>query len=110
MKGVQMLSLPGKIEMKKSNKKLLNEEIQRQLKIMAENKPDTPEYKFAFNNYKELHRELIEEKKLASSMKGRIFDALTTTGLMIGSMTYEYWTPITSRWANSFMKPFRHKS
>ena len=49
-----MLALPGK---KESKENLLDKEIQRQLEIMRKSDVDSPQYKFAFNNYKELHGE-----------------------------------------------------
>ena len=102
-----MLALPngGKPEAEE----LLDEEVKRQLRIMRDNDPESPEYKFAFKNYCELHREQLDEKKVKEHRKSRVFDAVVTGSLMIATLTSEYWTPITSKWASSFMRPFHHK-
>lgn len=101
-----MLALPGKTE-KKTN--LLDEEINRQLEIMRESDVESPEYKFAFNNYKELHGEKLSEEKLKENRRSRWFEAGVTMVLAGVTLTSELWTPITSKWASSFMRPFKHR-
>lgn len=91
-----------------SQKELLEKEIVRQLKIMKDNKPDSKEYQNALNTYKELKEISHKEKKLKESRYSRVFDALVT-GLLAGvTITADYWTPVTSKWGNSFMRRFRH--
>ena len=103
-----MLALPGKDE--KTNRSMLEKEIERQLKVMEESDIDTPEYKFAFQNYKELHEEQLAEDKLVESKRSRWFDAICT-GLLAGvTLTAEYWTPITSKWGSTLMRPFKHNN
>lgn len=98
--------LPGKTE-KKTN--LLDEEIERQLEIMRKSDVESPEYKFAFSNYKELHAEKLSEDKLKESKRSRWFEAGVTMVLAGVTLTSELWTPITSKWASSFMRPFKHR-
>ena len=101
-----MLKLPGKKDV--TPDEMLDLEVVRQLKIMKENDPGSQEYKQALSTYKELKDISHKEKKLKSSKYSRVFDALVTIGLFIGTSTVDYWTPITSRWGNTFMRRFRH--
>lgn len=102
-----MLALPGGKKEKKTN--LLEEELDRQLQIMKSHDVDSAEYKFAFNNYKELHAEKMSEEKLKESKHSRWFEAGVTVLLAGVTLTSELWTPITSKWASSFMRPFKHR-
>ena len=102
-----MLLLPGKEEV--TNRDRLDKEVERQLKIMEKNDVESPEYKFAFQNYKELHEQQLSEDKLVESKHSRWFEAACTGVLAIMTITSEYWTPITSRWGNTIMRPFQGK-
>lgn len=99
-----MLKLPGKTE----EKDLLKEETERMLDIMQEHRIDSREYALAFARFKELHAEQLEEKKLKEMQKARWFDAIATGGLAIMTMSYEYWAPLTTKWANTIARPFKH--
>mgnify|MGYP007069835471 CR=1 FL=1 len=103
-----MVALPWKKD-EKSSDDLLNEEVKRQLLIMEKSDVDSPEYKFAFKNYTELHEEQLNEKKLHESKRSRWFSAICTGVLAVGTLTAEYWSPITSKWASSFIRPFKSK-
>lgn len=102
-----MLALPWADE--PNPKKMLEEEIVRQLKIMKANKPESQEYKDALARYKELHDHSLKEKKIRESKRGRWFDALVTGTLAVATLTAEQWTPLTSKWAGTIMHPFRTK-
>ena len=101
-----MLFLPG--EKKVSQKELLEKEIVRQLKIMKDNDPSSDQYKQALNTYKDLKEVSHKEKKLKESRYARWFDGLLTAALAGVTITADYWTPITSKWGNTFMRRFRH--
>lgn len=105
-----MLALPWR---KSDDQKLADEmvetEIIRALEVMGNNDPSSKEYKEALVWYERLHEEQLEEKKLKEARRGRIFDTIATFLLAGVTMTSEYWTPITSGWGRSIMKPFRHK-
>ena len=103
-----MLALPWKSD-EKPEKSLLDKEIERQLKIMESAEVDSPEYKFAFENFKDLHTEKLSEEKLKEKKRSRWFDAAVTVGLATLTLTTELWSPITSKWASAFMRPFRHR-
>lgn len=99
-----MLKLPGKTE----KQDLLAKETERMLDIMQAHPIDSPEYALAFARFKELHAEELEEKKLKEMRHTRWLDVLSTGVLAIGTMSYEYWAPITTKWANSITRPFKH--
>jgi len=102
-----MLQLPGKTK-DKTNVELLDEEVKRQLDILAKCDPQSEEYKKAYLMYERLHQEQLEEKRLKESRRARWFHAISTFVLAGMTMTAEYWTPITSKWGNSIMRPFRN--
>ncbi len=92
---------------RKSHNRLLEEEATRLLLIMRDNSKDSDAYKKAFNQYRNVHYELLEEKKLTELRHSRWFEA-ATTGILAGvTMTQEYWAPITSKWASSITRPFK---
>ena len=103
-----MLSLPWKKERPKSNVELLNEEVRRQLDILSKTDPSTEEYRKAYVIYERLHQELLEEAKLKEHRKSRWFNAFSTFGLAVVTITAEYWSPITSKWGSTIMRPFRN--
>ena len=102
-----MLKLPGKVAA--NDEHLLKEEVTRLLQVMRTNDVNSPDYANAFVRYKEIHQELLAEKKLKEFRRGRIFDAIVTGVLFIGTTTVDMWTPITSRWGSSFMNRFHYR-
>lgn len=103
-----MLALPWADE-KPNPRKMLEEEIVRQLKIMKDNKPESDAYKQALIRYKELHEHGLKEDKLKENRRSRWFDGLVTGALAGLTLTAEQWTPLTSKWYGSLMHPFRSK-
>lgn len=103
-----MLALPWADE-KPNPRKMLEDEIVRQLRIMKDNDPKSDEYKQALIRYKALHENSLKEDKLKESRRSRWFDALTTGALAGITLTAEQWTPLTSKWFGSIMHPFRSK-
>lgn len=104
-----MLALPGGNDDRKLANEMVDAEIVRLLEIMDKNDPASKEYKDAFVLYERLHEEQLNEQKLKEARRGRIFDTIATFLLAGITMTSEYWTPITSGWGRTIMKPFRHK-
>lgn len=105
-----MFSLPGVVaKSEDTEEKLLRTEIERQLKIMRDNDPESAEYRNAFRNYTELHKEEISDRKLKESRRGRWFDGICTFVLAGVTLTADYWTPITSQWGRSLMGKFHHR-
>ena len=103
-----MSSLPWST-MEVNTNELLEEEIKRQLLIMRTAEPDSDEYAEAMTRYNDLHEHSLKEKQLKESKRARWFDAITTGALAGFTLTAESWTPITSRWMNSVMHPFKSK-
>lgn len=101
-----MLMLPWS-EKEKSSKELLEEEVNRQLRIMALNDPDSEEYKKSLVYYERLHENLLKEENLKESKSSRWFNALATIVLAGVTLTAESWTPLTSKWYNSLMRPIK---
>ncbi len=104
---INKLALPG--PKKETVLKIAEEEEVRLLRIMRDSDPDSTEYSKALLRYKELHTTVMDEKKLKESRVGRWFEALTTGGILIATLTAEQWTPLTSKWFTSVMHPFRSR-
>ncbi len=94
---------------KPNPKKMLKEEIVRQLTIMKNNDPDSAEYKTALIRFKELHEHGLKEDQLVENRRARWFDGLCTGALAGLTLTAEQWTPLTSKWYGAIMHPFRSK-
>jgi hypothetical protein len=94
---------------KQNPKKMLEDEIVRQLQIMKDNKPESDAYKQAMIRYENLHEHGLKEDKLKENRRARWFEALVTGALAGLTLTAEQWTPLTSKWYNSLMHPFRSR-
>ena len=91
-------------------KEPLDDEIDRQLSIMkSSDTTNSQEYKFAFQNLKELYELKQADQKLAERKRSRWLDAGLTLGVCVLTLSQEMWTPITSRWSSSFMRIFKHR-
>ena len=86
---------------------IAEEEEVRLLRILRDSDPTSQEYSQALIRFKELHTSIMDEKKLKENRIGRWFEALTTGGILIATLTAEQWTPLTSKWFTSIMHPFR---
>ena len=104
---IKKLALPG--PKKESVMKIAEEEEVRLLRVLRDNDPSSKEYSQALVRYRELHSTVMGEKKLKESRVGRWFEALTTGGILIATLTAEQWTPLTSKWFTSVMHPFRSR-
>ncbi len=101
-----MLALPWK-EHDKTETELLREEVNRVLLELSNTDPGSKEYTKLLVMYERLNGQLTEEKKIKASKHGRWIDILGT-GLLAGiTLTAESWTPLTSKWFNSIMRPIR---
>jgi len=101
-----MLALPWK-DHDKTETELLREEVNRVLLKLAKTDPNTKEYTKLLVMYERLNSQLNEEKKIKASQRGRWIDILGT-GLLAGiTLTAESWTPLTSKWYNTIMRPIR---
>lgn len=100
-----MLSLPWNDEL--SEKKLLEDEVVRQLVIMRTSEPESKEYQEALKKYTLLHEHSLKEKKLKEHKRSRWFEGLMTSGLAVTLLTAESWTPLTSKWWTGLTRPFR---
>ena len=87
----------------------LDGEVNRQLALMEKSDTNSPEYKFAFQNLKELYELKQADQKLAERKRSRWFDGGLTLGICILTLTQEMWTPMTSRWTSTFMRVFKHR-
>lgn len=103
-----MLALPWKEKDATSND-MIRKEVMRQLSIMKTTKPDSEEYKAAMARFKELHEHELKEAQVRENRRARWFDALSTLGLAVVTLTAEQWTPLTSKWFGSIMHPIRSK-
>lgn len=63
------------------------------------------EYKTLLEEYKTLSDIAIERDKIALQKWCKRFDSLVTGGVLGVTLTAEQWTPLTSRWYNSLMRP-----
>jgi len=93
---------------KKSERKMIKEEMWELVDIMRNSKPEDPTYQTAFNMYKELRAQELELNKLRTYKIGRVIDVVGTFGLAGIVLTHEYWTPTTSSWARNLSRPFSH--
>lgn len=92
-----------------SSKKLLEEEIVRQLVIMKTSSPESKEYQEALKSYNQLHNHSLKEKTIVEHKKTRWFEGATTGLLATAVLTAESWTPLTSKWWSSITRPFKTK-
>ena len=90
-------------------KKMLREEITRQLAVMAKSEPDSPDYNKALIRYERLHEEELKEAQLREHRRSRIWEGIVTGALAGITLSAEQWTPLTSKWCSSFMRPFRSR-
>lgn len=101
-----MLALPWR-EHEKTEEELLREEVTRVLKVLSKSDPKSDEYEEALSLYERLNDQLTESKKIKASQRGRILDICGTGLLAIVTLTAESWTPLTSKWYNTIMRPVR---
>ena len=101
-----MLALPWR-EHDKTEEELLKEEVTRVLKVLAKSNPKSDEYEEALSLYERLNDQLIESKKIKASQRGRVLDICGTGLLAVITLTAESWTPLTSKWYNTIMRPVR---
>ncbi len=101
-----MLALPWQ-EHEKTEEELLREEVTRVLKVLSKSDPKSNEYEEALSLYERLNDQLIESKKIKASQRGRILDICGTGLLAVITLTAESWTPLTSKWYNTIMRPVR---
>lgn len=92
-----------------SSKKLLENEVVRQLAIMQTSEPESKEYQEALKKYTLLHDHSIKEKTIDEHRHTRWFEGIMTSVLAVGTMTYESWTPLTSKWWMTLTKPFKSR-
>ena len=102
-----MLHLPWSSGL--NSKKLLEDEVVRQLAIMQTSEPESEEYQEALKRYTMLHDHALNERKIDEHKHSRWFEGAVTGILAIGTMTYESWTPLTSKWWSSLTRPFRRR-
>lgn len=93
-----------------NSRKLLEDEIVRQLAIMQTSEPESKEYKEALSRYTMLHDHSLSEKKIDEHKRSRWFEGATTGLLATALLTAESWTPLTSKWWMSITRPFRAKN
>jgi len=91
------------------SKKLLEEEVVRQLAIMKTSEPESEEYKQALARYNMLHDHSLKEKKIDEHKHSRWFDGMVTGLLATSLLTAESWTPLTSKWWTGITRQFRSK-
>lgn len=101
-----MLALPWR-EHEKTEEELLREEVTRVLKVLAKSDQKSDEYEEALSVYERLNDQLVESKKIKASQRGRILDICGTGLLAVITLTAESWTPLTSKWYNTIMRPVR---
>ncbi len=101
-----MLALPWR-EHEKTEEELLREEVTRVLKVLSKSDPKSDEYEEALSLYERLNDQLTESKKIKASQRGRILDICGTGLLAVVTLTAESWTPLTSKWYNTIMRPVR---
>lgn len=101
-----MLALPWR-EHEKTEEELLREEVTRVLKVLSKSYPKSDEYEEALSLYERLNDQLTESKKIKASQRGRILDICGTGLLAVVTLTAESWTPLTSKWYNTIMRPVR---
>lgn len=100
-----MLALPWREHEK--TEELLREEVTRVLKVLSKSDPKSDEYEEALSLYERLNDQLTESKKIKASQRGRILDICGTGLLAVVTLTAESWTPLTSKWYNTIMRPVR---
>lgn len=100
-----MLALPWSKE--ETEKTLLEEEVKRTLRIMRDSDPTSDEYKKALVYYQRLNEQRLKERALIENRRGHWFDAFATLVLAGVTLTAEEWTPLTSKWYNTLMRPIK---
>ena len=100
-----MLQLPWKSGL--DSRKLLEDEIVRQLAIMQTSEPESQEYQEALKRYTMLHDHSLNEKKIDEHKHARWFDGIITGTLATALLTAESWTPLTSKWWTGITRKFR---
>ena len=100
-----MLKLPGSSSL--NSKKLLEDEVVRQLVIMKTSEPESKEYQDALRRYTMLHDHSLNERKIDEHKHSRWFEGLTTMTLATVLLTAESWTPLTSKWWTGITRQFR---
>ena len=101
-----MLALPW-ADKPKGEDQLLREEVTRVLTVLSKADPKSDEYEEALSLYERLNDQLIENKKIKASQRGRVLDICGTGLLAVITLTAESWTPLTSKWYNTIMRPVR---
>ena len=101
-----MLALPW-ADKPKGEDQLLKEEVTRVLGVLAKSNPKSDEYEEALSLYERLNDQLTESKKIKASQRGRLLDICGTGLLAVITLTAESWTPLTSKWYNTLMRPIR---
>ena len=86
----------------------LEKESDRLIDIMMSHPIDSREYITALARFKEVHQELLEQKKLSEFRLGHVLDIGGTLVLAGITLSYEYWSPITSRWASEITRSFKN--
>lgn len=77
------------------------------LKKMGQLDPNSEEYSQLLVRYEHLSAVSLNERKLKEARLTQVIDACTTGAMMGVTLTAEQWTPLTSKWYNSLMRPKR---
>jgi hypothetical protein len=84
---------------------LIAEAKARLLMAMRKATVGTTEYQTLLEEYEKLSQIANERDKIALQRWCKRSDGIVTSGILGVTLTAEQWTPLTSRWYNSLMRP-----